>query len=364
MIDYLRKIKFNKRKELQAHCLGWMLFIIYDAVIGGMVKGSFGGLGNYIVHYIINISLFYFHSLILLPLALRSPAHSIWRLPFLLGIELLLYECIIYGVDSFLLTYTSILEIKGLHLDKNFILAYIWRGLYFMLFSTAYYFFRRYKVKRDQYEALKQSEYEITLQKESLEKSIAEAKSAFLLAQINPHFLFNTLNFIYYTTAKTSPESAESIMLLSRIMRYSSDLKNATETISLEKEVEYVRWLMELHQKRFKENFNVQFSCSCDFARWEIIPFTLITVAENIFKHGLISDLLQPARLLVYEEANGSLVIFSSNKRKPLIDNTGLKSGLANLKYRLDAHYMNKATLVYDEKSDGFFILEIKIPAC
>ena len=144
MINHIKKIQLTKQNALHAHCLGWLLFITYDAIIGGLVKGSFGALGNYVVHYMINISLFYFHAVILLPIALKAGVHSLWRLPLLLASELILYGCVVYSVDWILLAYTNILEINGLNFDRTFIIAYIWRGLYFMLFGTGYYFFRRY----------------------------------------------------------------------------------------------------------------------------------------------------------------------------------------------------------------------------
>lgn len=361
MINYLRKIDLTRQNALKAHIFGWILFISYDAVIGGIVKGSFGTFGNYLVHYVFNISLFYFHALYLLPLALRSATHSIWRLPILIVLELLTYECIVYGVDLFLLTYTSILNINGLNFDKTFVLAYIWRGLYFMLFSTGYYLFRRYKAERDEKDALKVQQYEIQLKKESLEKKMAEAKTAFLLAQINPHFLFNTLNFIYYTTVKQSPESAASILLLSKIMRYSSDIENARELIFLGKEAEYVEWLIEIHQIRFKENFYFSFTCTPQARKWQIIPFMLITVAENMFKHGVTSDKKYPAMLSVIEDVEANLVITSHNKTKALRDHSGLSSGLANLQERMKLQYGDLATIFFHEDADGCFNLRIEV---
>lgn len=338
------------------------MFIIYDAFIGGLVKGSFGTPGNYIVHYIINISLFYVHALIILPIALKSIIQSIFKLPILLFLELCVYECIIYAVDAFLIKYTNILAIDGLHFDRTFILAYIWRGLYFMLFSTGYYLFRRYKAERDKNEALQQSHFEMHLKKEVIEKKMAQAKIAFLIAQINPHFLFNTLNYIYYTIVKDSPDNAESIMILSKLMRYSSDIENAEETILLVKEAEYVSWLMELYKIRLKQNFIMSFDASPQAKEWKIIPFLLITVAENILKHGLISDPRHPAILTIAQDNEGNLLITSLNKIKKAIDPSGLKSGLANLEERMRIFYDNQASLEYKANLEQNFELRIMIP--
>ena len=361
MINYLKKINFTAKKTLKFHVIGWALFIFHDAFMGGLVKGSFGTFGNYLVHYIINICLFHFHSLVILPNSFRSKKKSIWIFPILLIIELLTYQSFTYGVDLLLLNYTNILDIKGLHFDKTFILAYTWRGLYIMMFSTGYYLFKRYKAERDEKEALEYAQFETQIRKEALEKRVAEAKTAFLLAQINPHFLFNTLNFIYYTTAKKSPEGAASIMLLSKIMRFSSDIENSRELILLGREAEYVEWLIEIHKMRFKENFYLTFNCTRAAKNWKIIPYLLITVAENMFKHGVTSDPENRAELSVYEDEMGYLKIISINKKKALRDERGLQSGLFNLQERMESQYGELARISYFNSSNDNFQLNITI---
>jgi LytS/YehU family sensor histidine kinase len=261
-----------------------------------------------------------------------------------------------------LIHYTNVLATNKVHLDKSFVLAYIWRGLYFMLFSTGYYLFRLYKAGRDENELLKQTHYTYQLNKIAMEKRLAQSKTAFLLTQINPHFLFNTLNFIYYTTVKTSPEGANSIMLLSRIMRYSANIENAGSFVPLNQEIEYVRWLMEIHQIRLKDNFFVSFSYSAETTGWKIIPFLLVTVAENMFKHGEISDGLQTAKLDVFLDEEKNLIITSFNKKKRLSDSSGLKSGLINLQERMIHYYDDQALLEYHHHEDGYFRLRIFVP--
>lgn len=76
-------------------------------------------------------------------------------------------------------------------------------------------------------------------------------------------------------------------------MRYTSDIENAKDTIQLEKEAEYVH--------RFSGNFHASFSCTQEVMNWKIIPFLLIAVAENIFKHGVITDSNYPAKLSVHQ---------------------------------------------------------------
>lgn len=361
MIEYMKKGKLYNNKAFFIHCIGWFFFIIYDALIGGFVNGNFGTFRSYLTHYSLNIGLFYFHAIIILPVALRAGLKFIWRVPILLFLELALYEFAVFNIDNIHFSSNN-LTTNGLNFNQSFVLAYTWRGLYFMLFGTGYYIFRRYKAGRDENEYLKEVQHQSELSKEVIEKKLAESRAAFLFAQVNPHFLFNTLNYIYYTTAKTAPEAAHSITLLSRIMRYASDIENAGDLVPLNKEVEYVKWLMEIHQIRFKENFFVLFSCSLESNNWKIIPFLLITVAENMLKHGVTTDPLEKAKLCVYIDENKNLNITSKNKIKTLVDQGGLNSGLRNLKERMNYYYRNQALLEYLQQDDGYFNLKIAVP--
>ena len=360
LIGYLKKIFYSR--IVWIHCCGWGLFILYDAVIGGLVKGSFGNFGNYVVHYIININLFYFNAYVILPNAFKSRIHVFWKLPLLLLLELTSYEVITFGIDYFLLLYTNILDISGLNFDKNFTLAYIWRGLYFILFSLGYYLFLRYKLERDKNEILKDEKYDMELKKKSMERNIAEAKTAFLLAQINPHFLFNTLNFIYYSAVKNAPNSADSIMLLSKIMRYSADINNTKGLIEVRQEVEYVNWLVSIHQIRYKEYFQAEFSFTADVLNLKVIPFLIITVAENMLKHGIVTDKNHKAKMSVFKDNKNNLIICSKNKTKALSEPSCLNSGLKNLKERMDIEYQKSAKIFYHNLSDEYFELFICIP--
>lgn len=361
MIEYLKGGKLHNNKAFYIHCIGWFFFIIYDAIIGGLVKGNFGTFRDYFTHYSLNIGLFYFHAIIILPIALRTGLKSIWRVPILLFLELALYEFAVFSINNIHFSSNN-LAINGLNFNRSFVLAYAWRGLYFMLFSTGYYIFRRYKAGRDENERLKEVQHQSELNKEVMEKKLAESRAAFLFAQVNPHFLFNTLNYIYYTTVKIAPEAAHSITLLSRIMRYASDIENAGDLVPLNKEVEYVKWLMEIHQIRFKENFFALFSFSLESNNWKIIPFLLITVAENMLKHGVTTDPLEKAKLCVYIDEKKNLNITSKNKVKTLVDHSGLKSGLINLRERMSYYYHNRASLECLEQEDGYFELKISVP--
>ncbi|MEI7498907.1 MAG: sensor histidine kinase [Bacteroidota bacterium] len=108
---------------------------------------------------------------------------------------------------------------------------------------------------------------------------------ALLRSQINPHFLFNTLNNIYSLVYKKSEDAPEAVMKMSAIMRYM--LYDATtDKVLLEKEIEYLKSLIELEKLRLRHSDFVEFNISGNFEGRTIAPMLLIPFVENAFKHG------------------------------------------------------------------------------
>jgi two-component system, LytTR family, sensor kinase len=108
---------------------------------------------------------------------------------------------------------------------------------------------------------------------------------ALLRSQVNPHFLFNTLNNIYSLVYKKSDDAPEAVMKLSAIMRYM--LYDAiSEKVPLEKEVEYLQSFIELQNLRLKQKDFVEMNIQGDMTGRIIAPMLLIPFVENAFKHG------------------------------------------------------------------------------
>jgi two-component system LytT family sensor kinase len=176
-------------------------------------------------------------------------------------------------------------------------------------------------------------------QKMQLEVEKSQANFNFLKAQINPHFLHNTLNFLYAKSLPFSNELSEGILTLSDIMRYALSEGNAKDGKALLKdEIEHVNNVIKINQLRFSNNLNVKFEVSGMVNGATIIPFVLITLVENSFKHGDLKNSSSPIeiRLKVDDE---QIYFFCRNKKKtgPKEISTGL--GLDNIKKRLDLAY-------------------------
>ncbi len=127
--------------------------------------------------------------------------------------------------------------------------------------------------------------YETQKLKSALLVEKQSSELALLRSQINPHFLFNTLNNIYSLVYKKSEDAPEAVMKMSAIMRYM--LYDATsDKVLLEKEIEYLKSFIELEKLRLKHKDFVELNVSGDVEGRTIAPMLLIPFVENAFKHG------------------------------------------------------------------------------
>jgi two-component system LytT family sensor kinase len=197
-------------------------------------------------------------------------------------------------------------------------------------------------------------------QKLQLEVEKSEANLNFLKAQINPHFLHNTLNFLYAKSIPYSPELSEGILTLSDIMRYALSEGNARQgKAPLKDEIEHVRNVIKINQLRFGNNLNVNFEISGAVDGAMIIPFVLITLVENAFKHGDLKKQEAPIDIRLTIDRN-KLYFYCKNKKKsgPKELSTGV--GLANIRKRLDLAYGDKYK--FEVKDDlEFYTIELTI---
>jgi two-component system LytT family sensor kinase len=187
----------------------------------------------------------------------------------------------------------------------------------------------------------------------------AHAELSFLKAQINPHFLFNTLNNIYTLALTGNEHTANSIMKLSNIMRYVTD-DAAENFVSLESEVDCIRDYIDLQRLRLGKKTRLDFSVSGDLSRKEIAPLILMTFIENVFKYGLSNHAESTLIIRIFAEAR-TITFFSQNplfSDRPAQERTGI--GILNTRQRLDHLYRNKYLLNITD-SDGLYTVELTL---
>ena len=185
---------------------------------------------------------------------------------------------------------------------------------------------------------------------------------SFLKAQINPHFLFNTLNSIYSLTITKSDDAPEAVLKLSGMMRYAvSD--TGLNFVCLEKEIEYIDNYIELQKLRMDKNIQFSYNVSGEPAGKKLAPFVLIPFIENAFKYGVNAE--QDSRISInIDIAEMSMQMQVWNKKVHIYSNgeNSSKLGINNTRKRLQMLYPNKHKLViYDRESDFSVLLKIDL---
>ncbi|HEV9036727.1 MAG TPA: histidine kinase [Puia sp.] len=275
---------------------------------------------------------------------------------FALASLLLFIACITYaGLNDLTIQKEELKVVLDISL-KAF--AYGISGLFHILTALAIAAIaRQLDEKRDQ------AENQRVLEQRSsrLEREKLQADYLFLKAQINPHFLHNTLNFLYARALPLSPELSEGILTLSEIMRYSLDHREEEDgKVLLTRELEHVHNVIRLQQLRFGHSLQVRFVLKGDPAGLRILPFILITLVENAFKHGDLRDPDNPAKIELDVSGPGSLHFICSNRKKggPKELSTGI--GLDNSRRRLELTYGENYSLYIKDQLD-FFTVDLTI---
>ena len=204
------------------------------------------------------------------------------------------------------------------------------------------------------------------LRSEQRTKEIAneklKAELSFLKAQINPHFLFNTLNNIYALATAQSEQTAAAIMKLSSIMRYVlTEARN--DLVPLEKEILFTSHYIELQKMRLTDKTIVDFSVRGEPLGHQIAPLLLLPFVENAFKYGISTRERSPINILLEIQKDSlNFKICNQKHLNTLLrasDNTGI--GISNTKRRLDLFYEDRYTLEIDDKANEFSV-HLKIP--
>jgi len=195
----------------------------------------------------------------------------------------------------------------------------------------------------------------------SLEKDKAENELKQLKEQLNPHFLFNTLNNIYALSLRNSPKTSDSIGRLSAILDYILYRGNAV-AVPIHQEIELLKDYIELEKLRYNDrlilSFNTQITSTVMIA-----PLILISLVENAFKHGAASELGDPEIHINIKSVDHYFMFEIINTTGPQITNGKLeKIGLDNISRQLDLLYGSDHLLIVKKMENQFLVkLEINL---
>ncbi len=200
--------------------------------------------------------------------------------------------------------------------------------------------------------------FELEARRKDLENQQLMSELRFLKAQINPHFLFNTLNNLYYLAYNQSPRTPEVIAKLSGMMRYMLYDSNHAK-VPLTKEIEYIENYLDLERLRLNDEVPITFEVEGDVANAAITPLILITFLENAFKHG-VSNTAEGSWITVslsvrdgycyYRVANSMI----QDSGKAVLEKSGI--GLRNVRRRLDLSYPGQYELEFRDDAERYVV--------
>ena len=195
-------------------------------------------------------------------------------------------------------------------------------------------------------------------QAKMLEKEKTDSELKYLKSQINPHFLFNTLNTIYGLSLENSAKTPNLILKLSDFLSFSLYESNQ-KMIPLEKEIALMNDFIALEANRFEDRVKVKIEIQGNVLKSVFIPpLILVPFVENAFKHSLKNE-TEIATINIYLSANEDKVIFKVENSKPIesvSDNKKNGLGLINIQKRLDIVYGDKYKLNIFEDSSKYTI--------
>jgi two-component system, LytTR family, sensor kinase len=191
-----------------------------------------------------------------------------------------------------------------------------------------------------------------------LEKEKAGTELLFLKSQINPHFLFNSLNNIYSLALKKDPLAPQTLLMLSDVMRYMI-YESAADMVPLKKEINYIDNYIDLQRLRIRDNSSIAYEVTGTVDNQLVAPLIFIVFIENSFKHGIKAG-LHDAWVNIKLDVKDNGVCFFIENSKGVVDNVEKEEskglGLENVKRRLSLLYPKQHSLTINDTEEKYVV--------
>jgi hypothetical protein len=348
-----RMIVFNQKHRVASHLLFWLLLLVLQLSSANYYNSDVVPFRDKLLavstNLLAEIPAAYFLAYFIVPrfiyrqrylAALAWFAVSVYTICVLSRLEVVHFEEPFYGVKpNPKETYTEIFT----DLPK---LIYVY---FFRIFSVAFVFMLL-KLLKDQLAVQRRAL--------SLEKQKAEAELKLLKTQLNPHFLFNTLNNIYALALLNSPVTADAIGRLSEILDYIL-YRCDSMYVPLSGEITLLNNYIALEKLRYDDRLKVNFKPHLE-QDIEIAPLILLSIVENAFKHGAGNDIGEPVVNIELKADHGHFMFTVSNSFQPKLAANSPSIGLPNLKQQLELIYPGRHDLTIT-RADTLFIVTLTI---
>jgi two-component system, LytTR family, sensor kinase len=348
-----------KRYRIAGHILFWLCYLLYEGLIWGMVDEEYRQrIVSASIELPVKIGATYFTLYILIDRLLIQKKYTLFLLWLIISMA-----C--FGVFLRILNYYTIYPLyypQGttaplFFFPKVFISIFVITSLVGMVGS--FHLIKHWYNHQQASQLLKQTAQQ--LEKENLESELKLLKS-----QINPHFLFNTLNNLYVLTLNQSSRAPEMVHKLSELMSYMLYDSNQYE-VPLQKELEYIQNYISLEKIRYDSRLDISFNVYESIEGINIAPLIILPFVENSFKHGVSNQISKGWVRIDISVQDDQLVVKVENSKtindidKVIKPASGI--GLQNVKKRLELIYPNRYQLqLVDEEESYLVVLKLQLP--
>ncbi|MCX2429857.1 sensor histidine kinase [Pedobacter sp. GR22-10] len=331
-------------KNIKWHVAFWGTYFIAVYIIDSLLDKDSTLLKEIIFFLSQNILLFYSLYYCLKKFSTKSKFDvliSVCRIVVILVI----WICIRYAIRYYFLARFFQPEYGMLPFEQWFPTCFVWIINCFF-YSFAYFLLRSILQKQRDLMTMQDEKY-------------MEETSA-LRAQINPHFLYNTLDMLYAKARVKDRELSEAILLLADVMRYSIKPDGYSRMTNLTEEIEHLENVIKINQLRYNQTLHLDFNIKGETENVKIVPLVLITLLENVFKFGDLNDPEHPAKVQLEVKLNHTLVFVTTNKIRigPKELTSGM--GISNTIKRLKRVYGTGFTFL-NEKDETMFKTQLSI---
>jgi two-component system, LytTR family, sensor kinase len=349
-----------KVRLISWHVVSWAFYTwFFHLIAAATATNGYAPWYNTAVKAFLSAYLFYTAAFLIFPFCLNRPMRRLSLLvvlPVSIGVNFLLRLFVIRDI----LPWLTNTPVPNDSIYQFFVFSINW-WLQFTLYGLAYHLvFRTIKTERRLRETetanlrLENKALEAEKEKSEVQKQKIQAEYNYLKAQINPHFLFNTLAFIHNEVERHSAPAGESVALLGELMRYSLRNPEPDGLAPLEEEVRQLENYLQLLRLRHGRQAYIHYGKTGAAGSRRIPPHLLLTLAENAVKHGVINQEQHPVTISLHiSAAQLAYRVRNRVQQRPTLQACA-GMGLKNTADRLAAIYGPGQHLQYT-KEDGFF---------
>lgn len=351
MLKIINLYSREKNKVLLYHISFWLSYVIF----GMILKASRDP------EYISNIKTNLILDIFLINLPTIFAFYASWytyskylqsinliRLTLFLIITFIFYNILWYIIDYWIAPAINIIYAPSEFKLIEFLASILYIFIQWSLIAFGFQYFKK---------TLKHEKQLRLLQNEKL-----EIDYAYLRAQINPHFLNNTLNFFYAKSLPLSSKLSNGIMTLSEIMRYSLQVNQNNQLMPLIDEIDHIRNIISINQFQTDNSLHLDLRIIGDIQNILIVPLTLVILLENILKHGNCNNQDERAimKIIILEKDN-NIKIETFNKKKSELNEQSNGNSLENLQNRLKSYYGENFYFKINDQNE-FYELSLNMP--